>query len=739
MSYGKVIVVKDKGHLYYSVLLSLSVAVQLTAALAFILSFMPAQSPLSSMVLPEWQSLLRPEWEIVIYRFFIITAILTMIACIFIFNKIVNARRFVIMELLLTAVLLGAAFKMIVYSTAPMLARNVFVGALVLAVLLKACWPWINGTLDALKSFLLSSDNAVFLGRIGAFVMPIIIFLIIDVPNIPGAVARFFIGEQFHHNDSFIYGPGWAYVSGARLDWDVISQYGVGVGAIFGNLGQMFGGFTYESGLQMMVWGAIIYYILWFFLMRAWLKSTLIAAIAIFLVIKFQLFNAGVYPFAFTYGSATVLRNWFDVFVMIAIWAHIVHPSKRWLILAACASGAQLFYIPSDGVYLFVMLGFYVAYWVLQNGGLKQAWQALVLLLPPLVMFMLMWIFIGPVVWQKTFWINTQEFVAYFLNGFGLTPIYSGLQDRQFLASLMGFVLPTVYVLTLLIVGTLVYLKKINQQNIFACVISVYGLCLYHYYVARSGPSSYYVVALPFVMSLMFWLSKVRHKSIRLGVLALSVGALFLNQNFISYPNRFNVSSNPLIDIQVAQPLSNGLPYFNHLYRGYNEQLKVPVNSLSNQDEALFSESDFPSDDALLRHYQTESDFSIDAALINRLVKAGEPVALISSFEIKMLMDAKRQPYFYYFPLAISHPLHSRTLVRSSIYTKDQLAKTAQKLMADKPSHVFVERVLLTRPLSEAFYYYYSSMLYLTDFVLSNYEPVEEGQYVVALKLKGTP
>ncbi len=734
---------KHNKHIILSVFLSLVTAIQGTVIVAGSLSFKKAVSPLSALVVPEWQSLLRPEWETLIYRFFVVFVIMSMVFWLNWINKVPNVRRYVIAEGLLTAGMLGACFKMTVYASHPQLAGKALIALGILALLIKICWPWINGQIEALKEFFFAPQNNVFLDRLLALAMPVMIFLTIDVPNIPGAVARFFVGEQFHHNDSFIYGPAWAYVSGTRLDWDIISQYGVGVGAIWGSLSRFWGGFNYESGLQMMVAAAIVYYILLFFVMRAWLKSTLLAAAGILLVIKFQMFNAGVYPFAFTYGSATVLRNWFDIIVIAAVLAHIERPQLLWLIAAACACGLQLFYIPSDGVYLLAMFVFYLFCWITLQGGWKRGGHLAVLVLPPVVMFLLMWLFIGPVVWQNTFWNNTREFVAYFLNGFGLTPIYSGLQDRQFLASLMGFVLPFVYVLTLLSVGTLIILKRIAWRNIFACVIAVYGLCLYHYYVARSGSSSYYVVSIPFVMLMVFWVSKLRaffdihiQKQMGLSIFVLSVLALALNQNFISYPNRLNFSPNPLTDTAVAQPLDKGGPYFHHLYRDYNEALKVPLNTLGEKNEGLVAESDFTSDDQLLLFYRSEADFTADAALIDKLTKPEEPVALISSFEIKMLMDAKRRPFFYYFPLAISHPLRSRTLVRSSVYTIDQLNNVLNKIAKDKPPHIFVERILLTRPLSQDFFYYYSSMLYLVDYVLQHYEPIEQGKYLVALRLK---
>ncbi len=730
--------------IFYSSLLGILTALQATVLLARLLSLRVPSSALTADVVGEWQSLLRPEWETVIYRGFVFFAITGAFLWVNILRFIPRLPRFAAAELVVTVAILGTCFKAAVYAGHPQLAGNWQIILLASAVLLKVFWPWVDRQTEALAEFALNKSNRKYIDLLLTVLMPLVIVLIIDVPNVQGAVARFFVGEQFHHNDSFIYGPVLAYASGAKLDVDVISQYGVGVGAIFGTLSSMIGGVSYENGLTLMVWGAIIYYVLLFFLLRSWINNTVLACAGVFLALKFQMFNAGVYPFAFTYGSATVLRAWFDIVVLWSLWAHSRCPRMRWLILAAAACGAQLFYIPSDGAYVSAMLAFYIFVWAWLNGGVRKLWILVVLLAAPAIMLLLMGIFLGPSVGQKIFWENLKEFVSYFLNGFGLTPIDSGLIERKFLASLMGFVLPVLYVLTLLFTGALLLLRKIHLRNLFACTLSVYGLCLYHYYVARSGPSSYYVVSVPFVMLLIFWISKAGalfpenlRRMTSPAVLLVSVLMLLLNQNFIAYPNRFNVSRNPLTDPAVAQPLDSGLPYFYHLYRGYNDQLKVPLNALGQQDEGLYAESDFRSDDQLLSYYRAESDFSVDAALIARLTKPDEPAALISSFEIKILIDAKRRPYFYYFPLAISHPLRSRTLVRSSIYTKDQLTKVLEKLDRDKPPYIFVERVLLQRPLPEVFYFYYSSMLYLVDHVMANYEVAQQGKYIVAMRYKG--
>ena len=49
--------------------------------------------------------------------------------------------------------------------------------------------------------------------------------------------------------------------------------------------------------------------------------------------------------------------------------------------------------------------------------------------------------------------------------------------------------------------------------------------------------------------------------------------------------------------------------------------------------------------------FQSQFHFDQDAAMIARLVPQTQRAAIISSFEVSLLMQAKRVPFFYYAPL----------------------------------------------------------------------------------------
>ena len=94
----------------------------------------------------------------------------------------------------------------------------------------------------------------------GALLLAFIIF----VPNHQRVIARMYMGEQFHHYDDFIMAPGWAAYNGHILDWDQISEYGVGMPTIFAQLTRWMGGFSYEHSFLIIMAATMVYYVLLF-------------------------------------------------------------------------------------------------------------------------------------------------------------------------------------------------------------------------------------------------------------------------------------------------------------------------------------------------------------------------------------------------------------------------------------------------------------------------------------------
>jgi hypothetical protein len=743
----------------------LSVAVVLLAVetlLVFmgIMEHVPLKSSLAGNVFQEWAHLLRPEREMLFLRFFVVTAIVMQAAGVWIFRRKLKDEALirkliplVIFDAILVFFLLSAAFKSIIYDYRAVMAHRAFDVLLVIAVASKIFWPWLCDLGRTFYGFFTREENLPALKKLGDVVFPALIFALIFIPYPSAVVMRSFVGEQFHHNDSYIMGPGWAFLKGNLLNMDVISQYGLGMPVFLSMAAKIFfGGFSYENIFLVLMWACIVYYLLAYFLLRKWVGNPWLVMAALMLGIKWQMFHTGVFPIVFTYGSATVTRFYFDIFFLILIFFHLRHYHKALLMAAGATAGVAMFYISSDGLYLvatfycYLLIHLAVPRFREKLFAQKPDWFFLPLyaVVAPLVTFACMWWLEGPRLFSPEFWYNMGEFIQYFLSGFGVTPMSESLKYRYFLASFTGFLMPLGYVFTMIAAGSLIYFRKWKDENLFIIVLCVYGLGIYHYYVARSAVTSYDTVCLPFVYILCFWvktwadhLPRARANALITGVFLLSFYALFTNHNFMCYPNAFSFSRNPMTDPVVAQRLSTGLPYFNHLFVETPEQLKLPANSLGEKDEKLYFEKDFNSDDMMVSYYSREADFKEDAALIAQLTPKDAKVPVISSFEIKMLMQADRAPFFYYFPLVISRPMHMRMFPVTSMYTVKHFKKTIGQLEGARPEYIFLERIFLERNVPQAYYENDPALMALLDYVFKNYAPAAQGKYLVAMKRKG--
>ena len=227
----------------------------------------------------------------------------------------------------------------------------------------------------------------------------------------------------------------------------------------------------------------------------------------------------------------------------------------------------------------------------------------------------------------------------------------------------------------------------------FIVYVCVYGLGIYHYFVYRSAVTSYYVVCIPFVFVLCFWLQQIlkpvsqQLRRIILSVLVLlTLGALMTGYLFTVYPNVLNLAG-----LDLSQ-------------------------------EVAF--------------YKKEFNFEQDAALIDRLTRPDEQVALISSFETKILMEADRKPFFYSFPMVFSEPMENLDFKGTDIITVDRMQKTLGQLENEKPAYVFIEKKLFLGQLPAAYYQHFQTLTILIRYLSEQYGPYDQGQYLLALKRK---
>ncbi len=700
---------------------------------------------------------LRPEHDVVLYAVYIlvVSALAILVGPIF-FKKDQNPvtghwRVFWIIEAILIGLIVNAAFKMIIYDYRPQLAQNVFYFLLAVSLAHKIFWKFAWDQVVVFRSFLDHPGNRPFLKMFADVSCIGLVIMVIFIPYPEAMLARMFVGEQCHHFNHAVMGPAWAYWKGAILNIDVISPYGLGLPIFLAYLSTLFGGFSYEHVVTAMIAVHIAYFAGWYVLLRVWWANRIMALAAVLWAVKTQMFHTGVFPIVFTYPSATIIRYCFDVIFLLLIWMHLSKEKKGCLLGAAALSGFAIFYLTDTGVYLCAT---YYAYLLLLL--VNPAWRAMLissrrdigylaslLFLPFGALFLFLTVFNKG--WMSAqFWANMKEFIEYFISGFGLTPMTESLMYHNYCASFVGFFIPAVYVLTLVWTGGLCFLNKIRRQYLFVVILCVYGLGIYHYYIARSAVTSYYAVGVPYVAIIFFWvktaidrLPREVRTPLAFTFLAMVIYALFTTHNFVSYPNVFNLSKNPMTDPFVAQPLPNNRkPYFHHLWHDYPQELRLAKNFVGETDERLVTESNFGSDDELVEYYRRELDFKEDVDLIRRLTGPDEKVALLSSFDVKMLMDADRRPLFYYFPFANERPMYMRTFFVERVYTVNELKRVIAQLEKEKPKYIFMEKVLLTKEYPQEYQFHLYGTIHVLDYVKQNYTPGEEGKYLVVMERK---
>ncbi len=412
-------------------------------------------------------------------------------------------------------------------------------------------------------------------------------------------------------------------------------------------------------------------------------------------------------------------------------------------VLAAAYSGAAVYYMTSTGASIAMSFYFYLGVMMVMQK--KKYLAAVCAVLVPVVAFVLFWLTLGHHVWGRVFWGNMIEYLVFFAHGHGggALPIHESLKYRHYWAAFMAFSLPLFYTATLLSIGCLVYLRKIKGEHVLAAVIAVYGLANYEYFVVRSAVTNYYINALPFVLLCCFWLNlglqrleaRTRGRVV-LGVVLLGFYALFTNQNYISYPNLFNFSKNPMVDVTVAQLHPDRQGYFSHLVKAVKEEDKLPVNSLGETVEDIRTERDFKSDEELKGYFRQASDFSEDARLIQSLTKQGERIALVSSFETKLLIQAQRRPFFYHIPLLTSQPMRLRMYPPDAAHSPRFLADTLRQLDVEKPAYVFVENVFLQERIPASTFQNNANMTAIAAHIREHYRPHTKGKYLTAMRRK---
>jgi len=749
--------IKQEDHATVNIILCLLLvlieSLQLLIVLVLIFSFIPIPvSPMVHELFPRFRQDVFPKRDLFFYRFWVGTVILGQAVLLGSLRNQLSGpqlgrrlRPFCAVEALWLFLMVFTVFKIFVYGH-PAWGMPLLYAVLAGSLLSKIFWKELCNAAKFSYSYI--SEHHKVISRAADFIFPLVIAGLIFVPDLQAVAARMWIGDSLIHMDGTLMGQAWAYLNGAILNVDVYAHYGLGMPIFVALLAKSLGIFSYTGVLSVLIWATVIYFILCYFFLRVWLKSVPLAIAGVLIAIKWQMFHPGVYPFVFTYPYSTVCRYLFDIIFLFLLLAHIRRGNFYFLAAAGAVCGLALFYISDTGVYLLLAYVFYLFWLAIEaKAHGHQHWRNIVgrtVFCAGIVFlsaFVLLYAFQGTHTWSKDFWAHMAERVELFLIGHGNLPMYKSLLDGDYLASLMSFVMPLVYCAVLVAVFSLCILKKIHRRHIMAAVLCVYGMGLYNYYVCRSANTSYYFVCVPFVFVLC-WLCcqwgqslNTLHRHAWWGILlGISTFALFSNHAYLSYPNIFNFSPNPILAPTVKWPNKDLPYYFNNTPRGINPSLKLPANSLGEKDEGLKIETDFKTDAELKDYFNSEFDYPEDAALIDSLTSRDQPVPLISSFETRILMQADRKPFFYYFPLIDSRPRRMRIFPFSELWTINRLNVTINQFERSKPPYVFVERILLTPQVPQVYEYLYPEFLYILAYLDKYYKPYRYGKYLVALK-----
>lgn len=684
-------------------LIALLLGAQLITAIAFIFSFFPLERAVQQITLIERSSELRPEREVAFYR----TAVFLILAfqggLFFKFRKRLSDQT-LSKELrsalwaegtwvLLASIVL---FKMHILHY-PFLLKVLLCAILTVSLLTKIFRVGFERNIERFCAWQIPERRFRLFRKLCDVAVPLLLFLVLFIPDVKGAVQKIFLEDKFVHFDVFVMSPAWAFLKGGLPNFDVVSEYGFGLPVMIGTLAKWFGGLTYESVLMIFVAMSLFYFFLAYVLLRIWLGSVSLSAIVLLWLLNLQMFQVGTYPIAWKIPQMQVVRSFFDMPFLLFLFLHTKTKRKYYLFAMSLCTGFALFYITDSGIYLLTTFCSYLFLMVIQPDYRRELkvhpLEIIGHLIFPLGMAcFLFYSFLGDKVLTSIFWMNQTEFLKTFLGGLSALPIYEILERKNYFTFFLGFLTGALYLFTLTFVGTLWFLRRIDRKHVFVMIVAIYGLCTYHYYMCRTDPAYLFAIVVPFGLVCGFWLKHILVKSsIRLrrcflaGLSVLSVVFLMTVPNFVEYPN------------VLHRRISFG----------------------AKEKEIL----------------ESKYDFSKDALLIRNLTPEGQKVPVISSFETAILMKADRRPFFYYFPLLFSRYDPSE-FGGTYLMTQERLDKTLNHFEREKPEYVFVGKKLTIHSgdVHLAYFLSYRSITRLMVYLEKHYVRVAAGPQIVAMK-----
>ena len=741
--------------IYWVGLLSVLIAIEIVLTGTCVSIIFPAHpSGLVHDFFATYQHDITPKYDVQFLRLFMVTGVACFIALMRWGSRMTERQRSSLTyvtctQLGLVAIEVFFLFKYAVFHFPLWL--NGFYVTLSISVLVKVFAPEVLKTLRCVhariadpRPFLNSSTYLTAGGMV-------LLALIIWVPDVEGAVARMFFGEHFHHMDWLLMTAGWAHLSGNILGVDTISRYGLGAPIIVSELTRhLLGRFDYTNALLAMMTISVIYYWIWFYALRLVLKDTAWALIAIFVGLRLHFFNIETFPFIFTYPQDTPLRFFFDSVFFLMVILHIQGGRRVFLYLASAVAGFYVFCITGEGAYtlatFYVFLVLRELYARMNSGtvikrlAIKDA--VLLVLVPWCVLLPCLWWEAGAHLFTPVFWSNMFEFIRFYQAGNQTALMINNLVQPYVMQAAVAFILPVLYLFVLLL-----FLGKGMQRSLKADGLVMATACVfllisfqYHATLANNMPSylrNGVVIAMLSVYGLQKACQPLDFYRQRLCKLAAGVAVMVMlvtTHQFLLHPNIFNLSRNPMTHPVVSQVPEGRKSYFSHLFISYPDAFKLPVNGLGQKEEMLVTENDFADDNQLKQFYRQESNYALDASLIQSLTAADQKVPVVSSFENLILMQANRRPFFYTYFMVNSQPRRMRKFPVTILFTKANLQREIDRIEDQKPPYIFVERTYLVSPIPQAYLYDNEDLIDLLSYIFSRYQPYKAGEFLVALK-----
>ncbi len=394
-------------------------------------------------------------------------------------------------------------FKIIIYPQLPWTQPLLYV-LLGCSFLTNVFWPEVNAALFRLKDIVLNWSS-----------------------RLPVRVA----GDMFLV--AFILSALW--ITDPSRVWAVIGLQGnkALVQADWNMLSPLIQGVDYTKALPWLMMLSMVYYVLFYLLLRRIYRSILLSGCAVLLAVKWQYFHQGIFPNIWQFPSKTVIPLLPDIFFWLCLWfGHRGRMRQSGLWLAGLIAGIAVAYHVSTGIWLWLA---WMTYLIVTRKNLSWG-------LFPWGIVLSIWVFCFDPHGAKVLIQQYTSSLAEVISGKGVLPYYESLKGRHFFAFTLQFIIPVIYILTLITIRT-------HPLKFLIIPMAVYGLGLFSIHAWQPSLSNYYSVSAPLVVVLSFWaaqalrlLPEFRRVVISALLLVFYAAALLTNNVYAVYPNIWNMA-----------------------------------------------------------------------------------------------------------------------------------------------------------------------------------------------------